>query len=66
MRKALFFRLKPGAADEYARRHSAIPSEMRAVLTEAGYRNYSIWRKDDLLFAYFELENEEYAAKVLE
>jgi L-rhamnose mutarotase len=65
MRKAIFFRLKPGMAEEYKRRHDAIPEEMRAVLTEAGFKNYSIWRLDNLLVAYYELEDEEGASKIL-
>jgi len=65
MRKAIYFKLKPGAAEEYKRRHAQIPAEISAVLTEAGYRNYSIWRVDTFLFAYFEVEDEERAAQVL-
>jgi len=65
VRKAIFFRLKPGAAAEYARRHAEIPEEMRVLLSEAGYRNYSIWRFEDRLFAYFELDDEGKASKIL-
>ena len=64
MRKAIYFRLKPGAADEYKRRHAQIPPEMSMVLTEAGYKNYSIWRVDNLLFSYFEIDDEERASRV--
>jgi L-rhamnose mutarotase len=64
MRKAVYFRLKSGAADEYKRRHATVPAEIEAVLTEAGYKNYSIWRIDNFLFAYFEVEDEEWASRV--
>jgi L-rhamnose mutarotase len=65
MRKAVFFRLKPGMADEYKRRHDAMPEDMHTVLMEAGFKNYSIWRVDNLLFAYYELEDEERMSEVL-
>jgi L-rhamnose mutarotase len=66
MRKAVFFRLKPGAAQEYRKRHDALPGAMRDVLDEAGFRNYSIWRVDDFLFAYWEVGDEGRATKVLQ
>ena len=38
---------------------------MKAVLTEAGIRNYTIWLSGDELFGYYECEKGiEYAAKV--
>jgi len=64
MRKAIYFRLKPGAAEEYKKRHDHIPPEMSAVLTAAGYKNYSTWRVDNLLFAYFEVDDEERANRI--
>jgi len=65
MRKAVFFKLKPGAAQEYKKRHDNLPEAMCEVLDEAGFRNYSIWRIDDFLFAYWELDDEERAERVL-
>ena len=65
MRKAVFFKLKPGTAQEYKKRHDELPDAMRKVLDEAGFRNYSIWRIDDFLFAYWELDDEERAERVL-
>ena len=38
---------------------------MRDVLTEAGFRNYSIWNRGDMLFAYYEVDDEERMAGVL-
>jgi L-rhamnose mutarotase len=65
-RKAVFFRLKPGAAEEYQRRHAVLPEAMRTVLDKAGFLDYSIWRIDDMLFACYELIDEERARLVLE
>jgi L-rhamnose mutarotase len=42
---------------EYRARHDAIWPEMRALLTEAGMRNYSIFRLGRQLFAYCEVED---------
>jgi L-rhamnose mutarotase len=61
MQKYAFrMRLHPGSEDEYRRRHDAIWPELRALLTDAGIRDYSIhldretgmlfgviWRADD-------------------
>ena len=35
--------LKPGNAEEYCRRHSAVWPELVALLKEAGISDYSIW-----------------------
>jgi L-rhamnose mutarotase len=44
MREKIAFRmiLKPGAAEEYRRRHDAIWPELAALLREAGIEDYSI------------------------
>ena len=54
-----------GTKDEYIKRHREIWDEMKAVLTEAGIRNYTIWLNGDELFGYYECEKGiGYAAKV--
>lgn len=54
-----------GDIAEYRRRHDEIWEEMKAVLHEAGVRNYSIWNVDDRLFGYYECEfGVNYAARV--
>ena len=54
-----------GMKEEYIKRHREIWDEMKAVLTEAGIRNYTIWFNNDELFGYYECEKGvEYAAKV--
>jgi len=50
-------RLLPGAEAEYRRRHAAVWPEMLAALKAAGARDYSIFIRDNDLFAYLELED---------
>ena len=49
-------RIRPGMQEEYKRRHDAIWPEMKALLKQAGIRNYSIWSDGDVLFGYYECE----------
>jgi L-rhamnose mutarotase len=48
--------LHPGQREEYKRRHDALWPELRALLKQAGVRNYSIYLDDktNILFAYLE------------
>ncbi len=63
-RKAFSLRIKPGVKEEYKRRHDQIWPEMRQMLKDAGLKNYSIWMVgDDLLFGYYETEDDDYAVK---
>lgn len=61
IRKAFLMTLKPGAQEEYERRHNPIWPELRDVLKSHGVGNYSIFldRRRDGLFAYAEVESEE-------
>ena len=43
----------PGKLDEYVDRHAHLWPEMKAVLKEAGIRNYTIWNMGNELFGYF-------------
>ncbi|MBO5200315.1 MAG: L-rhamnose mutarotase [Clostridia bacterium] len=57
--------VKEGCLDEYIRRHDALWDEMKAVLTEAGIVNYSIWNSGNDLFGYYECEKGvDHAARV--
>ncbi len=47
---ALHTRLKPGAEQDYADAHAAIPAELVAALKEAGVGNWRIWRSGQDLF----------------
>ncbi|MHB1346559.1 MAG: L-rhamnose mutarotase [Candidatus Humimicrobiaceae bacterium] len=58
-RYAVFFRLKEESLkSEYKTRHQAVWREVEQVLKEAGYQNYSIWNYEDLLFGYYEIDEE--------
>ncbi len=54
----------PGQLEEYIRRHDNIWPEMKAVLSAAGIRNYTIWNVGNELFGYYECDSIAYAAKV--
>lgn len=64
-RKALYFKLKPGMREGYVQRHNEIWPEMRTLLTLAGFRNYSIWNLGEMLFAYYEIEDQKGAENIL-
>lgn len=63
-RKAYVYKLKPGTKDEYKRRHDNIWPELSELITKQGLHNYTIWFYDDLLFAYYELDEEVFNAFV--
>ena len=43
------YRLRPGAGEEYDRRHRDVWPEMLALLAEVGVDDYTIWRSDDIV-----------------
>ncbi len=49
-------RIKPSMQAEYKRRHDEIWPEMKALLKQAGIRNYTIWSDGEMLFGYYECE----------
>jgi L-rhamnose mutarotase len=50
--------VRPELVDEYARRHADVWPEMRAALTETGWRNYSLFlTADGTLIGYFECDD---------
>lgn len=54
-RVGFLLKVKPDKIEEYKERHRTIWPEMVAALRAAGWRNYSIFaREDGLIFAYFE------------
>ena len=57
IRYAFKMRIKPGAEEEYKRRHDEVWPEMIEVLKSSGASNYSIFRSGLDLFAYVELNN---------
>ena len=54
MRFGQVIRIKPEAIEEYKKIHVKIWDEIADAIREAGITNYSIFLKDDMLFAYFE------------
>ncbi|MGH9396514.1 MAG: L-rhamnose mutarotase [Terriglobia bacterium] len=47
-------KLRPDKIDEYIRYHAAVWPEVLKTIRDCNIRNYSIFLKDDTLFAYFE------------
>jgi L-rhamnose mutarotase len=47
-------RIKPEFLEEYKRYHAAVWPEVLRTISDCNIRNYSIFLKDDLLFAYME------------
>ena len=54
--------LKPGKAAEYIRLHSAVWPGVLKMIKECNISNYSIFFKDDMLFAYFEYNGFDFEA----
>jgi L-rhamnose mutarotase len=50
------WRVKPGMAEEYARRHRSIWPELERVLREAGIRSYTIYLWGEFVFSHLECE----------
>jgi L-rhamnose mutarotase len=55
-------RLQPGVKDEYVRHHANVWPEVLRMIHECSIRNYSIFLKDDTLYAYFEYVGDDFDA----
>jgi L-rhamnose mutarotase len=55
-------RVKPEAIAEYKRYHAAVWPDILDMIRKCNIRNYSIYLKDDCLFAYFEYHGTDYQA----
>jgi len=55
-------RLKPDKSKEYIRLHSQIWPGVLSMLSACNIRNYTIFIKDNYLFAYFEYTGNDYYA----
>jgi L-rhamnose mutarotase len=51
------WRVRPGCAEEYARRHAEIWPEMARVLRAAGVRAFHIHRWGDVVFGHLDVED---------
>ena len=56
------WRVRPGQAEEYDRRHATVWPELAARLREAGVTTYTIYRWGEIVFSHLEVES--YAALV--
>ena len=67
-RHAFKMKLKPGFEEEYKRRHDETWPDLKAVLHEAGVRDYSIYLDEEsrTLFAFQKLEDDNSADKLPE
>jgi len=54
--------LRPVNKEEYIRHHSKVWPEVLKMIHDCNIRNYSIFLKDDTLFAYFEYVGDNYEA----
>jgi len=56
-RVGFLLQVKPDRIEEYKKHHEAVWPEMLDALRRTGWRNYSLFMRDDgLLFGYFEPE----------
>lgn len=62
MRIGQIIGMPPENLEEYKRWHAAVWPEVADMITQCHIRNYSIFHKDGLLFAYFEYVGADYAA----
>ena len=54
--------LKSDQIEEYERLHAAVWPEVLAMISACNIRNYSIFRNEELLFAYFEYVGNDFEA----
>jgi L-rhamnose mutarotase len=54
--------VKPEVLEDYVRYHAAVWPEILDMIRQCNIRNYSIFHKDHLLFAYFEYVGDDFAA----
>jgi L-rhamnose mutarotase len=54
--------VKPESVEEYKRYHGAVWPEILETIKRSNIRNYSIYLKDEYLFAYFEYHGKDYKA----
>lgn len=65
-RVCFVLQVKPERLEEYKERHRRVWPEMQAALRETGWRNYSLFLRDDgLLVGYLETEDFERARSAM-
>ena len=53
--------LKPEAYEEYVKHHAAVWPQVLKTISDCNIRNYTIFHRDHLLFAYFEYTGDDFA-----
>lgn len=65
-RACFLLQVRPDRLDEYRERHGAVWPEMLAALRESGWRNYSLFLRDDgMLVGYVECDDFEAARQAM-
>lgn len=54
--------VRPDKLEEYKELHANVWPKVAQIITECNIRNYSIYHKDGLLFAYFEYIGDDFEA----
>lgn len=54
--------VKPEVFEEYRKHHAAVWPEILDMIRQCNIHNYSIYHKDNMLFAYFEYVGDDFAA----
>jgi L-rhamnose mutarotase len=54
--------LDPARLEEYKRHHAAVWPEVLEMIRQCNIRNYTIFHREGLLFAYFEYHGDDFAA----
>jgi L-rhamnose mutarotase len=65
-RSAFVLHVRPDRIDDYVEAHRTVWPEMLKALSDAGIRNYSIFRDGNRVFGYFEADDLEAAARYLD
>jgi L-rhamnose mutarotase len=64
-RHGQLIRVRPERIEEYKAYHARVWPEVLDTIKACNIRNYSIYLKDNLLFAYFEYMGEDFAADMV-
>lgn len=51
------YRVKPGMAQEYARRHATTPGDLDALLREVGIRRYEMYLWGETVFTHMDVDD---------
>ena len=66
MRVSFKLTIRPGAEEEYRRRHQAVDPDLLQAFREVGVKTYSIFMDGTTLFAYMEVDDFDAAMRALD